>query len=252
MPHNLVPRRGPWLIGAGSAAALHAAVLVAMLDARPTATPLPPPASVVEVAFVAPEAHDAPPSVAAPLPPPPPAPPSQTPPPQTPPPQTPPSLPRVVLPTPTEARTPDAPEVAPEADVVETAAPMPPEVAVAVPTPAPSSLDASPAPPPSRTPPTRQERNYFAVISAHLNRRKTYPPEAKQARQQGVVVVRFRIDRDGHVLSADIKRGSGHALLDDATLELVRRVSPLPRIPRSIDRDELTLSLPIDYALTTD
>ncbi|GIX39941.1 MAG: hypothetical protein KatS3mg128_0990 [Silanimonas sp.] len=99
---------------------------------------------------------------------------------------------------------------------------------------------------------SRRERDYFAHLSAHLNRRKEYPVEARQARQQGVVVVRFGIDRDGNVLFAEIKRGSGHALLDEATLALLKRVSPLPRIPRSLDRDRLTLSLPIDYSLTTD
>lgn len=99
---------------------------------------------------------------------------------------------------------------------------------------------------------SHRERDYFAHLSAHLNRRKEYPVEARQARQQGVVVVRFGIDRDGNVLFAEIKQGSGHALLDEATLALLKRVSPLPRIPRSLDRDRLTLSLPIDYSLTTD
>lgn len=98
----------------------------------------------------------------------------------------------------------------------------------------------------------KQQADYFALLSAHLNRRKIYPAEARQARQQGVVVVRFTVDRNGNVEGVSIKRGSGHAILDAATLALVQRVAPLPRMPASMQRDRLTLALPIDYALRTD
>lgn len=96
-----------------------------------------------------------------------------------------------------------------------------------------------------------QEANYFALVSAHLNRKKRYPTEAKKARQQGVVTVRFTVHRDGSVSDASIKRGSGHDLLDQATLDLLQRVAPLPRMPASMQRDSVTLSLPIDYSLNT-
>lgn len=98
----------------------------------------------------------------------------------------------------------------------------------------------------------KQEADYFALISAHLNRRKTYPVEARQARQQGVVTVRFTVDRSGNVSGVSIKRGSGHAILDSATLALVQRVAPLPRMPAAMQRDSVSLSLPIDYSLRTD
>lgn len=97
----------------------------------------------------------------------------------------------------------------------------------------------------------RQEADYFAMVSAHLNRRKVYPAEARRARQQGVVTVRFTVDRQGGVTAVSIKRGSGHEVLDRATLDLVRRVVPLPPMPPSMPRDSLTLSLPIDYSLRT-
>jgi periplasmic protein TonB len=97
----------------------------------------------------------------------------------------------------------------------------------------------------------KQEADYFALVSAHLNRRKTYPAEARQARQQGVVTVRFTVDRNGNVSGTSIKRSSGHTILDQATLALLQRVAPLPRMPASMQRDSVTLSLPIDYALRT-
>lgn len=96
-----------------------------------------------------------------------------------------------------------------------------------------------------------QEADYFALVSAHLNRKKRYPAEAKKAMQQGIVTVRFTVARDGTVSATSIKRSSGHELLDAATLDLVRRVSPLPRMPASMNRDSVTLSLPIEYSLKT-
>lgn len=97
----------------------------------------------------------------------------------------------------------------------------------------------------------KQAADYFALVSAHLNRRKVYPPEARKARQQGVVTVRFTVDRNGSVSNASINRSSGHDILDQATLYLLQRVAPLPRMPSSMQRESVTLSLPIDYSLRT-
>lgn len=97
----------------------------------------------------------------------------------------------------------------------------------------------------------KREADYFMLISAHLNRHKLYPADARKARQQGVVTVRFTVDRTGTVSAVTIKRASGHDILDQATLDLLLRVSPLPPMPASIARDSITLSLPIEYSLRT-
>ncbi|MBC2666484.1 energy transducer TonB [Novosphingobium flavum] len=170
--------------------------------------------------------------------------------------------------------TPDVP--APRMDIPPVAAPLPREVVAVSPSrpqavavqaaPAPAPVPAAPAAPAIRAvaagptvspgsddPRAKQrEMDYFAQVSAYLNRRKTYPAEAKKAREQGVVTVRFTLDRQGGVSAVALKRGSGHDVLDQATLDLVRRVAPYPRIPASIQRENVTLSLPIDYSLRTD
>ncbi|MEO5707906.1 MAG: energy transducer TonB [Alteraurantiacibacter sp.] len=97
----------------------------------------------------------------------------------------------------------------------------------------------------------QQEADYFSLVNAHLARNKRYPREARQARQQGVVTVRFTVARDGTINNASIRSSSGHDLLDQATLDLLQRVSPLPRFPRSMTRDSVTLTLPIEYSLRT-
>ncbi len=95
------------------------------------------------------------------------------------------------------------------------------------------------------------EADYYSLLSAHLNRRKNYPTEAKKAMQQGIVTVRFTVARDGSVSAVSIRKSSGHELLDGATLDLMHRVAPLPRFPRSMAKDSVTISLPIEYSLRT-
>jgi protein TonB len=97
----------------------------------------------------------------------------------------------------------------------------------------------------------KQEADYFALLSAHLNRKKSYPAEAKKARQQGVVAVRFTIGRTGAVSNVSIKRSSGHEILDTATLDLLRRISPLPAFPASMKQASATVVIPIEYSLRT-
>lgn len=97
----------------------------------------------------------------------------------------------------------------------------------------------------------RQQQDYFAKVMAHLARRKVYPSEAKKARQQGVVTVRFTVGRNGSISDAEIRKSSGYELLDSVTLELLARAAPLPRMPSSMQQDSVTLSLPIEYSLRT-
>lgn len=136
------------------------------------------------------------------------------------------------------------------------AAPSPSQPAVAAAAPpvtnplAGNGSNASPAA--SNDPRARKEQaDWYALVAAHLNRRKSYPAEAKQARQQGVVTVRFTVGRDGSVSAVSIKKSSGHDVLDRATLELMQRVAPLPRMPASMAQGSVTIALPIDYSLRT-
>ncbi|MBX3593314.1 TonB family protein [Sphingomonas sp.] len=245
---------GRWTIAAAIALGGHAVAAGMVLASRSAISPAPPPEPVMLIELPADAAPTSAPTSA-----PAPAPAAQ----------------REVRQEPASIR-PPAPVPAPvPIDVPQLRAPGPVEVA-ALPLPQPASTRAEPASQPAPQPATtrpappeasgagtgttaggdprarRQEADYFALVSAHLNRKKRYPIEAKKARQQGVVTVRFTVARDGTVSNVAIKRSSGHALLDTATTDLLAQVSPLPRMPASMARDRVTLSLPIEYALKTD
>lgn len=115
--------------------------------------------------------------------------------------------------------------------------------AITLPTPVP--------PPPAAAPsqPDLRELDFQSKLMAHLNSLKRYPPDARRMGRTGVVTVRFRIDRHGHVLNYRIEQGSGHALLDEETGRLMQRADPFPAPPDSLQGNEFEFIVPVQYKL---
>jgi periplasmic protein TonB len=82
-----------------------------------------------------------------------------------------------------------------------------------------------------------------------LQQAKRYPSEARAHGEQGVVLLAFSIDRDGHVISRHVVHGSGYAALDDEAMALVMRAQPMPAFPPSMTEAELNLTVPIHFSL---
>lgn len=91
--------------------------------------------------------------------------------------------------------------------------------------------------------------NYYGRLATWLARHKRYPAQARRLRQEGTVKVTFTITRSGRVVSKRIIQSSGYALLDQEVQAMLERASPLPRIPSSLDRSSLTITLPVAFAL---
>jgi protein TonB len=135
---------------------------------------------------------------------------------------------------------------------VVTPAVVTPQVA---PDPKPQPVQIAPPPsPPAPAPSPPQPRvakgpdKWEGRIIARLERFRRYPGDAQRARQQGTAYIRFRVGRDGHVLSSSLERSSGFAALDSAALETLRSADPLPKIPA--DRpDQVELVVPIEFAI---
>ncbi len=66
------------------------------------------------------------------------------------------------------------------------------------------------------------------AIRRRIERVWTYPDAARRGGLEGTVWLRFRIATDGSVEHVEVDRSSGHALLDDAAIQAVRRGGPYP------------------------
>ncbi|AJA11192.1 hypothetical protein SKP52_21690 [Sphingopyxis fribergensis] len=109
---------------------------------------------------------------------------------------------------------------------------------------APKSLAAPPADQAS----SNSEATWEALLLAHLERYRRYPAAARARREQGVAHVRFRMTRDGQVLSSEIIRSSGSSALDRAALDTLRRAQPLPAVPATRPAP-LELAVPVEFFL---
>lgn len=243
-PHGPTsPARRPWLISLAVATAAHLLALPLLLAARQTAEPPPPPPLLVDLAPV-----PAPKPAPAPAPEPLPAPRSR---PQPKPAPLKPVQPKPVqktAPRPTPptitAPPPAAPAIPVSAAPADLPAPHPDAPAAS----AVISAPAAPAPPPAASgggPDTFEGR-----VMAQLHRYKRYPAQARARHQTGTVLLRFVMDRAGHVLETRVEQSCGVAALDEEAAALPRRADPLPPPPDSLGGERITLTIPIDFSLT--
>lgn len=132
----------------------------------------------------------------------------------------------------------------------EEAPPKPDLPAAAEPAAAPVSEPAPPAPAPAPPAPvSTAEPTWRGLLLGRLEQFKRYPALAQARRQQGVVYLRFVMDRDGKVVSSRIDRSAGYPLLDEETQALLERAQPLPKPPPEIGGDTIELVVPIEYFL---
>jgi protein TonB len=91
--------------------------------------------------------------------------------------------------------------------------------------------------------------DWQSQLLGHLKVFLHYPRQARRSRQEGVVLVSVRVDRQGNVLEARIDRGSGYPALDNEAIATVRRGSPVPPPTAKIRGDPVTVTIPIQFSL---
>jgi protein TonB len=127
-------------------------------------------------------------------------------------------------------------------------APSIPAAPTAQPATAPPSASAPPASVASQPSPDVLQR-WQTTLLAHLQRHKRYPGLARNNNEQGIVYLRFTMNRSGAVIVKAIERGSGHASLDTETLALIDRAQPLPPPPPGIPGERFEFVVPVQFQL---
>jgi len=70
----------------------------------------------------------------------------------------------------------------------------------------------------------------LARIRQRIEAVKRYPEAARRGSIQGTVNVRFRVRADGQLERVELVRSSGSRVLDEASLETIRRAAPFPPV----------------------
>jgi periplasmic protein TonB len=86
------------------------------------------------------------------------------------------------------------------------------------------------------------------ALAAWLQTHRVYPEEARENNEQGRVVVRFTVDRDGRVADVALVISSGSRILDTAAQAMLRGAI-LPPFPGDMPQDHATVTVPIHYSL---
>lgn len=76
---------------------------------------------------------------------------------------------------------------------------------------------------------------------------QSYSKSLKKAGIQGRVLLRFSIQSNGVVKSLRVYRSSRNKELDAAALNALKSASPFPHPPKSLSRDDLTLTTPLVF-----
>jgi periplasmic protein TonB len=230
----------------GLSIALHALVLFAFPDLRPSAR-----ASSFKVLTAhfsqkltlpesAPAAEEAP-----------------TPPPEPPPQEVKPETPRPVIAKPV----PTAPTIPQKAVLAPVPEPSPPAPSPAQQTPAVARAQEPQAPGSQADAPAKASsevsadaatlRQFLIALVDAANLYKRYPPQAREKGWAGRVEIRLVIGANGMIKSAVIKTSSNYQILDDQALDMVRKGKPRVQIPQGLRGREFTVDVPVIFELQT-
>jgi protein TonB len=146
------------------------------------------------------------------------------------------------LPLPRFAEEPQIVAIQPRVSIAQ---PPPPDAVRAVPPVRTQAAQLSPGPVKPNPPPS----DYLSLLEAHLNAYKNYPYDARIHREEGIVQLRFSLDRMGHVLSFDVAKSSGSSSLDNEARDMIHRADPFPPVPADFHGDRLDLVVPLVFSL---
>ena len=91
---------------------------------------------------------------------------------------------------------------------------------------------------------TFSDNRYLATVQNSLKRYWNPPPEPIATRKKRVVVIGFKILKNGKVEGVMVERSSGRDVLDDAAVMAVRNAAPFMPLPYSFDEEKLGIHVP--------
>ena len=86
------------------------------------------------------------------------------------------------------------------------------------------------------------------ALLSRIERLKGYPYIARANRWEGLVILEAVINHEGVLVDLKIAESSGHSVLDQDAMEVIRKSCPL-QLKHSLGKSEMTMRVPISYKL---
>lgn len=93
----------------------------------------------------------------------------------------------------------------------------------------------------------RLRAQWQGALSAHIARHARFPSSVRRQKHERDAIVRFRVDRRGHLVSVDIAQSSGSDELDGEAQAMIRRANPLPLPPHEVRSQDLEIFVPVKF-----
>ena len=90
---------------------------------------------------------------------------------------------------------------------------------------------------------------YINDLRIEIERNKSYPLISKAKKEEGIVVLFFRVNNKGEISNLKILKSSGYEKLDEAALKAVKAVGIYKRIPEELENEYLDIQVPIKFNL---
>lgn len=92
----------------------------------------------------------------------------------------------------------------------------------------------------------KSHEDYFWQIVRKISQYRFYSKQ-QQTAEQGLVVTRMTIARDGRLLALSLVKSSGFPNLDGAVLDTIRQASPFAPLPSELAEEQQTFTVPVSY-----
>jgi TonB family protein len=90
---------------------------------------------------------------------------------------------------------------------------------------------------------------YAKTVKERIQHHWTYPAAARERYIQGDLMILFRLERNGHLMSSRIIRSSGYQILDSSSIKAIELASPFPPFPDTIPVKFLNINAFFAYRL---
>lgn len=91
--------------------------------------------------------------------------------------------------------------------------------------------------------------SYMKLLKDKIQNVWVYPEQARLKNQQGTLLVKFGINKDGSLAYADVIRSSGYPILDEAAIKAIKEASPFNPLPERFGVDRLNIYATFTYEL---